>query len=101
METELHLFFFLPQHIEILRELYDDVDDIDLLAGIWLERPMHGGITPPTFFCLTIQQLVRNVVSDRHWYERPNRPNAFTFRKYLFFIILYDNVDDIDLLADI
>ncbi|KOB78700.1 Peroxidase, partial [Operophtera brumata] len=34
---------------------------------------------PPTFYCLVVDQLLRNIVSDRHWYERPDRPNAFTF----------------------
>ncbi|CAB3242848.1 unnamed protein product [Arctia plantaginis] len=67
------------ERIEVLREMYEKVEDIDLLAGIWTEKPMRGGFVPPTFYCLVIDQLKRNIYSDRHWYERPNRPNAFTF----------------------
>ncbi|XP_075970962.1 peroxidase-like [Anticarsia gemmatalis] len=67
-----------PERIEILKDLYETVEDMDLLAGIWVEKPMLGGFVPPTFYCLVIEQLRRNMVSDRHWYERPNRPNAFT-----------------------
>ncbi|CAH0626861.1 unnamed protein product [Chrysodeixis includens] len=70
--------FIDPERVEILKELYETVEDIDLLAGIWVERPIKGGFVPPTFYCLVIDQLRRNVISDRHWYERPNRPNAFT-----------------------
>lgn len=71
----------LFQRIEILRELYEKVEDIDLMAGIWVEKHIKGGFVPPTFYCLVIDQLRRNVISDRHWYERQNRPNAFTARK--------------------
>ncbi|CAB3243525.1 unnamed protein product [Arctia plantaginis] len=49
------------ERIEVLREVYEKVEDIDLLAGIWTEKPIRGGFVPPTY-----------------WYERPNRPNAFT-----------------------
>lgn len=62
--------------------MYENVEDIDLLAGIWVERPINGGYVPSTFYCLVIDQMRRNTVSDRHWYERPNRPDAFTIRKY-------------------
>ncbi|KAJ8731724.1 hypothetical protein PYW08_014454 [Mythimna loreyi] len=73
------LYYFIdPERVEVLREMYEKVEDIDLLAGIWVERPISGGFVPSTFYCLVIDQLRRNVVSDRHWYERPNRPNAFT-----------------------
>ncbi|CAH0626860.1 unnamed protein product [Chrysodeixis includens] len=67
-----------PERIEMLKDVYKSVEDIDLLAAIWLEKPLNGGFAPPTFYCLVIEQLRRNMVSDRHWYERPNRPNAYT-----------------------
>lgn len=53
------------------------MEDIDLMAGIWLERPVEGGVVPSTLYCVVVEQLRRSLVSDRHWYERPNRPNAF------------------------
>lgn len=68
----------LFQRIEILKGTYESIDDIELMAGIWLERPIGGGFVPPTFYCLVVDQFMRNIVSDRHWYERPIRPNAFT-----------------------
>ncbi|XP_023939635.2 peroxidase-like [Bicyclus anynana] len=72
-----------PERIELLKELYDDVTDIDLMAGMWVERPISRGRAPATFYCLTVEQLVRTVASDRHWYERHNRPNAFTINQLL------------------
>lgn len=64
--------------------MYEDAEDIDLIAGIWLEKLMPEAYVPPTFYCLVVEQLVRTVVSDRHWYERPNRPEAFTIGKIFF-----------------
>lgn len=65
--------------MEILKEYYKSPDDIELLAGVWMERPVDGGLAPPTFYCLMVEQLLRSIKSDRHWYERPN---VFTWRKY-------------------
>ncbi|KAI8429285.1 hypothetical protein MSG28_007786 [Choristoneura fumiferana] len=64
--------------LELLKDLYRNVNDIDLMAGIWLEQPVFGGFAPPTFYCVVVEQLLRSIKSDRHWYERPNRPHAFT-----------------------
>lgn len=66
------------------------MEDIDLMAGIWLERPVKGGVVPSTLYCVVVEQLRRSLVSDRHWYERPNRPNAFTpgsCKNYLLLLI--------------
>ncbi|KAJ8733049.1 hypothetical protein PYW07_015648 [Mythimna separata] len=93
--------FIDPERVEILRDMYEKVEDIDLLAGIWVERPINGGFVPSTFYCLVIDQLRRNVISDRHWYERPNRPNAFTIyqlaeiRKYTIARLLCDVGDTV------
>ncbi|XP_063375010.1 peroxidase-like [Cydia amplana] len=67
--------------LELLKDLYKDIHDIELMAGVWVEKPVRGGYAPPTFYCLMVDQLIRSMVSDRHWYERPNRPNAFSSRQ--------------------
>ncbi|XP_045534310.1 peroxidase-like [Papilio machaon] len=72
-----------PERVEMLRDVYEEVDDIDLLAGIWLEKAITGGHVPPTLSCIVVEQLLRVIRSDRHWYERPNRPNAFTYEQLL------------------
>ncbi|XP_026739825.1 peroxidase-like [Trichoplusia ni] len=60
-----------------LKALYEDVADIELLAGLWVEKQAAGTHVPPTFACLVGDQLKHSIHSDRHWYERQNRPNAF------------------------
>ncbi|XP_047020292.1 peroxidase-like [Helicoverpa zea] len=91
-----------PERIEILKEVYEKVEDIDLLAGIWVEKPIPGGFVPSTFYCLVVEQLRRNTISDRHWYERPDRPNAFNIaqlseiRKVTIARLLCDVGDTVD-----
>lgn len=75
------------QRIELLKEKYESVEDIDLMAGVWLERSVQGGNVPVTLYCIVAEQMYRTIISDRHWYERPNRPNAFTLGKTMCFII--------------
>ncbi|XP_023954693.2 peroxidase isoform X2 [Bicyclus anynana] len=72
-----------PERVEMLKNRYKHLEDIDLMAGIWLEKHVAGGRAPYTFYCIVVEQMIRTLVSDRHWYERPNRPNAFTLDQLL------------------
>ncbi|VDI78211.1 Hypothetical predicted protein [Mytilus galloprovincialis] len=54
-----------------LKELYNDIDDIDLIVGGLLEKEM-GFNVGPTFQCLLGFQYERMKQGDRFWYERPN-----------------------------
>lgn len=78
---------FILQRIEQLKRTYESVEDIDLIAGLWAEKLQHDGLVPPTFYCLIKDQMLRTVKSDRHWFERDTRPNAFTGGKHFLFII--------------
>ncbi|KAJ8731722.1 hypothetical protein PYW08_014452 [Mythimna loreyi] len=69
---------FEPEILEKLSEQYESVENIDLLAAMWLERTIKGGRVPFMFYSIVVEQLIRTIQSDRHWYERPNRPHAFT-----------------------
>lgn len=64
--------------VEQIRELYDDVNDVDLLVGLWGEGRPKDGYVPPTLGCILANQMETAMVADKHWYERPNRPYAFT-----------------------
>ncbi|KAJ8733052.1 hypothetical protein PYW07_015651 [Mythimna separata] len=70
--------FFEPEVLEKLSKEYESVEDIDLLAAIWVERSIKNGRVPYMFYNIVVEQLIRTMQSDRHWYERPNRPHAFT-----------------------
>ncbi|XP_050557135.1 peroxidase-like [Spodoptera frugiperda] len=70
--------FFEPETLEKLSDIYESVEDIDLLAAMWVEKPIPGGYVPRIFYSILAEQLLHTMKSDRHWYERPNRPHAFT-----------------------
>ncbi|XP_026319017.1 peroxidase-like [Hyposmocoma kahamanoa] len=67
------------ERIELLKDLYENVGDIELMSGLWVERPKEGSKVPDTLYCMIVEQLLHNLRSDRHWYERDSRPNAFTY----------------------
>ncbi|XP_063890539.1 peroxidase-like isoform X2 [Helicoverpa armigera] len=67
----------------IMQDLYEDVRDIDLIAGLWVEKKMEGGHMPLLLAKIINENVLRSIRSDRHWYERPNRPFAFNLAQLL------------------
>lgn len=66
-----------------MQEIYEDVSDVDFLAGLWVSRPIEGGIVSEIGARVLEEQFINTIKSDRHWYERENRPYAFTECKYI------------------
>ncbi|XP_075971049.1 peroxidase-like [Anticarsia gemmatalis] len=69
------------ERIHRLKQVYTDLIDLELMAGTWLEKPIPGGRVAHTLYCIFVKQLRYSLTSDRHWYERPNRPHAFTAKQ--------------------
>ncbi|XP_028027269.1 peroxidase-like [Bombyx mandarina] len=69
------------EKIQQLKQVYETAEDIELMAGIWVENVTEGAQVPPTVHCLLSNQLKRSIIIDRHWYERPNRPHAFNYEQ--------------------
>lgn len=83
-----HIFYSI--HTKSSNNITEDIPIATMLqyAGghrfngcLWVENLIPGGRVPHTMYCLSVEHLRRAVVSDRHWYERSNRPHAFTFGK--------------------
>ncbi|KAJ8733042.1 hypothetical protein PYW07_015641 [Mythimna separata] len=70
--------FIQEEYIEILEELYEDVEDIDLMVGLWCSKMMKGGHIPELLAYILNDAWYRSVSSNRHWYECDERPHAFT-----------------------
>ncbi|XP_071158667.1 salivary peroxidase/catechol oxidase-like isoform X2 [Mytilus edulis] len=62
----------------ILKDLYQNVEDIDLFAGAITENKVHGGLVGPTFACLIGEQFEALKKGDRFWYETPDSAIGFT-----------------------
>ncbi|XP_054258941.1 uncharacterized protein LOC128983605 [Macrosteles quadrilineatus] len=67
-----------PELVEVLRTVYDHVDDIDLFPGGMSERALPGGVLGPTFACIVGHQFRRLRSCDRFWYENNDPLTRFT-----------------------
>ncbi|CAG9789463.1 unnamed protein product [Diatraea saccharalis] len=97
------LYHWLPHdQVESMQMLYEDVEDIELMAGILSEVEMGDGVVGETLACIIVDQLLRWRRADRFWYENTVHPGAFTpeqlyeIRKMTMSKLLCDHGDAVD-----
>ncbi|KAL0881565.1 hypothetical protein ABMA27_001396 [Loxostege sticticalis] len=66
------------EKMETLKELYHDIEDIDLLAGIMAEELLPGTYVGPTLYCIMARQYYVFRFGDRFWFERGKQYHSFT-----------------------
>ncbi|XP_072384159.1 salivary peroxidase/catechol oxidase-like [Diabrotica undecimpunctata] len=64
--------------VNILSKQYKHVDDVDLLIGGVLEKPLQGSLVGQTFSCIFADQFVRTRRGDRYFYLNSHQPKPFT-----------------------
>ncbi|XP_013137679.1 PREDICTED: peroxidase-like [Papilio polytes] len=69
------------EKVELLKHLYEDVDDVDLLAGIMSENYIKNTFVGPTLFCIMARQMNVYRFGDRYWFERGDQYHSFTPRQ--------------------
>lgn len=75
---------FILQKVLALKKLYDEIDDVDLLAGIASETLIQDAFVGPTLFCIMTKQLQLFRFSDRFWFERGDQFHSLTIRKFFY-----------------
>lgn len=65
-----------------MKELYDSVNDVDLIVGLLLEKISDGAIVGPTARCLIAEGFYRFKVGDRFFYDVQGQPGSFTPGKF-------------------
>ncbi|XP_069178968.1 chorion peroxidase [Procambarus clarkii] len=66
-----------PEVVQVFKQLYASVDDIDpFVAGI-SERPAPGALLGPTFRCIIGDQFTRLKRGDRFFYDLADKPATF------------------------
>lgn len=74
---DLELYAGLNNHSrQILQSIYQNAEDVDLLAGALLETPALGTIFGPTLSCLLSIQFDTLRNGDRFWYENDIPPSS-------------------------
>lgn len=66
---------------QILQSIYQNAEDVDLLAGALLETPALGTIFGPTLSCLLSIQFDTLRNSDRFWYENDIPPSSLNLEQ--------------------
>lgn len=69
------------QSRQILQSIYQNAEDVDLLAGALLETPALGTIFGPTLSCLLSIQFDTLRNSDRFWYENDIPPSSLNLEQ--------------------
>jgi peroxidase len=59
-----------PQAAQALEQLYGNINNIDLFAGLFVEQDVPGGIVGETLRAALVDQFQRTRAGDRFWYER-------------------------------
>lgn len=63
------------------------MDDVDLTVGGSLEAHVKGTLSGPTFLCILMKQFKKSRMSDRFWYETPDKNVGFTLGKNFYFTV--------------
>ena len=85
--------------IDLLKDYYEDVDDIDLFVGGTMEDRQEGSLLGPAFSCIIADQFLRLKEGDRFWYENGEFRSKFNvaqldaIRKVTMARIICDNSD--------
>ncbi|KAM3958623.1 salivary peroxidase/catechol oxidase-like [Aphomia sociella] len=91
-----------PDKVEQLRRIYEEIDDVEVMAAIYSERILKDAWVGPTLFCIIVRNLVEWRKSDRHFFEHGDIPTALTLpqlnqvRKTSIARVLCDSGDRVD-----
>lgn len=64
--------------INALKKIYSSPNDVDLIVGGLIEKPIGASLLGPTFSCIIGEQMLRTRRGDRFFYTNPNQPKPFT-----------------------
>ncbi|XP_075977634.1 peroxidase-like [Anticarsia gemmatalis] len=87
--------------VEKLRRIYDEVDEVELMVAIYVEKFLPGSYMGPTLYCIITKNLLLWRRSDKFFFEHGYFPAALTIpqlreiRKASISRIICDNGDQV------
>ncbi|KAG8198031.1 hypothetical protein JTE90_001869 [Oedothorax gibbosus] len=88
------------ERVKTLKEVYQFVEDIDLIPAGLAEEQVEGSLLGPTYLCLIGRQFKKTRQGDRLWFELQDKLGSFTadqlkeIYKSCMARIVCDNSDD-------
>lgn len=73
--------FMSDTNIDLLKKVYRSVEDVDILTGVLLEKPLHGHLFGVASNLMAARQFMRNKQGDYRFYTNLNpllNPKPFT-----------------------
>lgn len=74
--------YFDSKALEVLKRIYKNVFDIELMVGVLLEK-RDGAVVGKTTSFIIAKQFYRLKFADRFFYSNPKSPYPFTKCKYV------------------
>ncbi|GIZ04218.1 peroxidasin homolog [Caerostris extrusa] len=69
--------YMKKDYVKTFSDIYDSVEDIDLIPGGLGEKHVEGALLGPTYICLLGKQFSALRKGDRFWFENQNQPGSF------------------------
>ncbi|GIY63243.1 peroxidase [Caerostris darwini] len=71
-------FVMSPENVDLLRQNYKDVRDVDLWVGVQMEKHVPGAEISPTAACIIGKQFHLAKFADRYFFEHVGEAPSFT-----------------------
>ncbi|KAJ8735971.1 hypothetical protein PYW08_006627 [Mythimna loreyi] len=87
--------------VEVLRRIYDDIEDVELMVAIYIERLLPDAYVGPTLYCIMTHNFLLWRRSDKFFFEHGDFPAALTIpqlnevRKTSIARVVCDSGDDV------
>jgi len=75
---QLYQVFYDYETVDLMKQLYLSVDDIDIWVATISEKTLPGAVVGPTGACIMGRGLRELKIGDRFWYENGGMKNSFT-----------------------
>lgn len=69
--------YMSAENIQLLKDNYESVEDVDLFVGCLLETPLKGTMMGPTAQLIFVRQFIRLKVADPYFYTNIFSPRPF------------------------
>uniref|UniRef100_A0A0K0EXF0 Peroxidasin-like protein (inferred by orthology to a human protein) n=1 Tax=Strongyloides venezuelensis TaxID=75913 RepID=A0A0K0EXF0_STRVS len=79
--NELEKIFYSKNIVKLLKTMYENINDVELIIGSLDEKPLNGSLIGPTLSCILGKQFKMLKYGDRFWFENYFTDTSFSVEK--------------------